>query len=313
MMDLFSIIVPVHNRAYCLERTFMSIYNQGYRPLELILVDNNSSDGSWEMCCGLQKQFSSTDFSIQVLREDKQGVCAARNLGAKSAHGAYLYFFDSDDEMSVDYLQQMNDILNKNPLCDCVAVRTVMVFENGRCVLRKSTFTTEVSDQILTGMLSTQSMLMRKGFFFKIGMWNEDLPRWNDWELGVRCLLHRPVLVWSDRCYHRIYQHVNSITGKGFAADVELLTLAIDHVERLIKAPQCDNVSRQRAINALLARRILLAALCHREGALTDSKRLYAASLRRSNSFLFRQFLRLLYCYQCAGGIGGWKIARFFI
>ena len=94
---LISIIVPFHNRAAYLQRTLLSIFKQNYHPVELILIDNNSTDDSMSVCKSL---ISAAPFPTQITKASKQGASAARNEGVRLAQGEYLFFFDSDDEMS---------------------------------------------------------------------------------------------------------------------------------------------------------------------------------------------------------------------
>lgn len=263
---LISIIVPFHNRAAYLRRTLLSIFKQGYHPVELILIDNNSTDDSMAVCESL---ISAAPFPIQITKASKQGASAARNEGVRLAQGEYLFFFDSDDEMSEDFLSDALPFLEDN---DIVAAPTKMIFANGASRCRKIYPNASVTDQILTGMLSTQGMIIRRAFFIDVGGWNEDLPKWNDWELGVRLLLHRPRIHWLSKCYHQIYQHEDSLTGPSLAKTIRQIMPAINAVNQLPLS------SKEK--QALEARKVILAAELAREGKQDEATQLYKGQLK---------------------------------
>lgn len=91
--DLISIIVPVYNVAPFLQRCVDSICAQTYPHLEIILVDDGSTDGCGEIC----DRYAESDNRILVLHQENLGPCAARNTGLKTATGQYVLFVDSDD------------------------------------------------------------------------------------------------------------------------------------------------------------------------------------------------------------------------
>ena len=93
MDPLITIIIPVYNTYEYLKRCVESVCKQTYHNLEIILIDDGSTDGSQQLCDVLQE----TDDRIAVLHNKNSGVSAARNLGLDSAHGEYVVFVDSDD------------------------------------------------------------------------------------------------------------------------------------------------------------------------------------------------------------------------
>lgn len=90
---LISIIIPVFNRAGIVGRTLDSIAAQTLRPLNIILVDNNSSDNTLEVLTQWGKDNSTDDFKITILQEKKPGAAAARNCGLKIVKTPYVMFF----------------------------------------------------------------------------------------------------------------------------------------------------------------------------------------------------------------------------
>lgn len=90
---MISVVVPVYNAQEYLAVMIESLLNQSYAKWELILVENGSRDGSFEICTMYEKK----DRRICVVQERKKGVSAARNSGLKMARGEYILFVDADD------------------------------------------------------------------------------------------------------------------------------------------------------------------------------------------------------------------------
>ena len=91
--ELISVIVPVYNAGKYLERSLTSICGQTYQNLEILLIDDGSTDDSLEQCLAWAKQ----DERIQVFHQENGGVSKARNTGISNATGEYIVFIDSDD------------------------------------------------------------------------------------------------------------------------------------------------------------------------------------------------------------------------
>lgn len=111
--ELISIIVPVYNVKSYLARCFETITMQSYHNLEIILVDDGSTDGSGELCDSLSK----SDERCIAIHQTNQGLWAARNSGQKKANGKYLMFVDSDDYLHVDAVRLLYEALVNHPEC----------------------------------------------------------------------------------------------------------------------------------------------------------------------------------------------------
>lgn len=113
---LVSIVVPVYNAAEYLREGIRSLTEQTYRNLEIVLVDDGSTDESSTMCDTLAAQ----DDRIVVIHQANRGVSVARNTGVRAAHGGYLMFFDPDDKLLV---------------ADCIAKALDAAIHNGSDVI----------------------------------------------------------------------------------------------------------------------------------------------------------------------------------
>lgn len=106
-LELISVIVPVYNTEQYLEKCLDSITKQTYINLEIILVDDGSTDCSAKIC----DRYAENDKRIQVIHKKNQGVSAARNDGIKVARGQYIAFVDSDDYLLPAYFTYLYDLL----------------------------------------------------------------------------------------------------------------------------------------------------------------------------------------------------------
>lgn len=300
---MFSLIIPYHNRREWLPRTLQSVVQSSVRPACVYLVDNASTDGSAQVCEAFAARYPGYPFVL--LSEPRKGASRARNAALRLVQTEWVYFFDSDDELSPDFFRDVQIVIAKKPDLEMVACPTRMVFEDGSEKVRVVQYSDSVPQQILLGQLATQGIFVRTELLRRIGGWNEALPKWNDWELGVRLLWARPRLQWLPGPYHRIYQHPESLTGASFAGTLDRLLPALQSV--------FDRVhSNEKARYALSARIAILAGKLKHQGSAAEAKTLLEWAQEKhlySKSFMTSPLLHLLYTYTALGGRGAWRIA----
>ena len=105
---LVSVVIPTYNRSSMLQEAVASVLDQDYRPLELIVVDDGSTDATVEVVRGFGA-------AIRYLRQDRQGVSAARNAGIAAARGQLIALLDSDDLWLPHKLSRQIDFFGKHP------------------------------------------------------------------------------------------------------------------------------------------------------------------------------------------------------
>ena len=111
---LISVIVPVYNVKMYLEHCLASISAQSYKNLEIIIVDDGSTDGSEAIC----DAYAEHDSRCIVVHQENKGLWVARNTGQKIAKGDFIMFVDSDDYIHVDMINSMYDALMQHSQCD---------------------------------------------------------------------------------------------------------------------------------------------------------------------------------------------------
>ena len=110
MKEKVSIIVPIYNAGKYLKKCLDSIINQSYQDLEIILVDDGSTDNSGKIC----DDYAKKDKRIKVVHQKNAGQSAARNQGLKEATGAYISFIDADDEIRPNFISKLLAPFEKN-------------------------------------------------------------------------------------------------------------------------------------------------------------------------------------------------------
>ena len=113
MNQLFSVIMPVYNRGDLILKSLSSLFTQTYRPIQLIIVNDGSTDHTSKVIEEWSKSVVSKDrISVNYIYQNNRGASAARNRGIKEVKGKYVQFFDSDDLMHSERLERLVEIFN---------------------------------------------------------------------------------------------------------------------------------------------------------------------------------------------------------
>lgn len=306
-----SIVVPVWNRRDRVVRTLNSIAASKSHDFELVIVDNGSTDDSFAVCQQWALAHRDDGFSIQVLSELRQGAAAARNRGLQACQTEYVYFFDSDDIFSEDFTEDVLKVLEVG-VYDMLFAPVYMEV-NGQCRERDYVRGGGVPEQVLTSMMDTLSMVFNTRWLRGIGGWNEEMRVWDDWELGVRALLAKPIIYWMEgKSYHRILVHDESLTGPGFSQSWQAQVDAMRCVaEELSHASSLTDREHGRSLRSLYLR----AKIC--EGKLRKERCAEGAAAYHqlaagimAHPVKPLQLLGIMLCaYTAMGGRGAWRIA----
>lgn len=132
--SLISVIVPVYKTEKYLDCCVESIVNQTYTNLEIILVDDGSTDNCPAMC----DKWAKKDARVKVIHKKNGGLSSARNAGMEAATGKYIMFVDSDDFLEPDMAEFLLNIINKN---DSDVARCGFFFDNGEKAIAENTDT----------------------------------------------------------------------------------------------------------------------------------------------------------------------------
>lgn len=311
MQKTMSIVVPILNREKWIEKMFLSVWEQTYRPLRLILVDNGSADSSLSVCNRLKSEYETDDFVVDILVELKRGADAARNRGLSEVKSNYVMFFDSDDILLSETVSSYMKKFTDNPDVDIVAGFVRFVSGNGRRSCSRTSFKNPLKSQILYGILGTQRFAVRTEFIRSVKGWNEELMRWQDWNLGVRLLLNTSRIEWIKKNpLAEIYLHEDSISGTDYFSSCKDITLSLD---RTSEAVMESSVPDKYYFSKLISfKRIIMAGMYSYEGY-DYGKITYREIMKNVPSVYLKSLFRICYRLTSVTGRGFSFLADWFI
>ena len=201
-MKLVSAVITTHNRLELLKRAVKSVQDQTYRNMELIVVDDTSTDGTKGYC-------EAQDFTyIYIPKEESRGGNHARNMGILAAHGEYIAFLDDDDYWFADKIEKQMAVMESN---DCELVhcgrRDEIITKDGikyRDKLPKPIQCGDCSRKVLQEIsATTTNILVKRQALLDVGLFDEDLRFWQEYELLIRlaqrkpfCCVHEPLSMY---------------------------------------------------------------------------------------------------------------------
>lgn len=212
-LPLVSVVIPCYNRAAVLERSVRSVLAQSYAELELIVVDDGSTDQTRQVVEKIE------DPRLRYVYQKNAGACAARNHGAALAKGEYIAFHDSDDVWHPDKLEkQMQVMEEKHP--DIVVCKMRRFNADGSSVL----YPKRISEGFVSAQddlfgIGTQTILARQEVL-KTEQFFSEMPRYQDLEWLYR-VLHRFTIYSIEEPMVDYYIGADSIshsTDKMYAA-----------------------------------------------------------------------------------------------
>jgi len=166
MKDLVSVIIPVYNMGDSLEECLQSILAQDYEQLEVILVDDGSTDNSLEVC----KALSALDKRVTYVHTENRGSGPARNTGIACSRGKYLYFPDADDYLSSNAISTLVDAISQDHV-DLVVFGYREATRDGK-VLREKKYQELIQDGEIIRSDYTDFFTMDRCFSIQGAPWN---------------------------------------------------------------------------------------------------------------------------------------------
>lgn len=195
---LVSVILPTYNRANLIKRAINSVLNQTYKNLELIIIDDGSTDETEDIIKGMK------DKRIRYFKYvQNRGVSYARNKGILLAKGSLIAFQDSDDIWLKDKLErQIQIMINTTPDVGVVYTGFWQIYDANRIYIPSKEIKSRegyILKNLINGnFVGTPTMLVKRDCFNRVGLFDESLPRLNDWELCIRLAQHYKFLLIDE-------------------------------------------------------------------------------------------------------------------
>lgn len=237
---LISVIIPVYNPGKHLYKCLDSIVGQTYRNLEIILIDDGSTDGSGAVC----DKYAQNDSRIICIHQKNSGVSRARNAGLEIAKGEYIHFPDSDDYLDLDTYEYLLDLIKQHQ-CDVVNFEHYITYTNEEIAHKFSNDRYGLFDvkgahkQFMNGVQFCCNKLFHKKLIMgDIGerlFFREDILRGED-TLFASCAVERANCVWFDArpLYHYVQSEESACRGKFRRSQLSVVKL-YDAYEALYK------------------------------------------------------------------------------
>lgn len=316
---LISIIIPVYNRETLLPDTLDSLAAQTGRPMEVVLVDNGSTDASGNLCEAFKTRMNKPDFQVQVLHEPQIGANKARNAGFQVSRGQYVWFFDSDDKLLHDSVARVIEALQRAESPELIAFPFGIRDRNDGLQRRPHRFSVNPAAHLIDPVLSTHNMCLKRELVESTGGWHPDLARWQDFEFGFRVLLKAKTACWLEGLpFYEVRDHAASISGKGFTEDLVHLENSLNCIKQRIDGVE-DEGLKASLLRGYGYKWASLAGLVRREGHAEESQRLLQTAIDSlsthfghqtiKRSTLAKGLYRFCAWYVGAGGRGLWRLA----
>jgi glycosyltransferase involved in cell wall biosynthesis len=196
--NLVSTIIPVYNRPQMIMKAVESVLAQSYRPIEIILVDDGSTDETPEVLDRLATDHSET---IRVIHKANGGPGLAREAGRLAARGAFIQYLDSDDWLLSEKFELQVRMLRDHPECGIAYGISRLVDEKGNTLTEPSKWTGRRYEYLFPALLvdrwwHTHTPLYRRSVSDAAGPWPKQRPE--DWDLEARMGALRTRLVYCN-------------------------------------------------------------------------------------------------------------------
>ena len=214
---LVSVIIPAYNAEKSIGDALDSVFAQTYRPIEVIVVDDGSTDKTAEVVKKYQK-LNAHNVNLTYMYQQNSGPSKARNIGIRKAHGEYIAFLDADDHWMQEKLDKQVQIFNRDPNVDIVFSDVkVERFKNGK-MQEFLYFKKQGLDERFFGheflvvdpfkkllkinFMLTPSVVLKKSCFSKGILFNEKRLYAEDWELWLIMSLYYNFAYVNETCVY---------------------------------------------------------------------------------------------------------------
>ena len=221
MFDI-SVIIPAYNAEKWIGRAITSVLNQTVKPIEIIVVNDGSTDGTAEV---VQKYGS----AVRYFHQDNSGVAAARNVGIMNARCEWIAFLDADDEWLPNWVPKHQEVMNSHSDCQWSACNFEYSKEEARVspVARDPSATETVVDyfdaQVNGFRFQTSGFLVHRRILDTVGIFNPTLARGEDVDLWSRIAMRFPKIGYSSEiCYRCGSDNAGSLTRTKHVRDPQL-------------------------------------------------------------------------------------------
>ena len=268
----FSVIVPTYNRGHLLPRALNSIAAQTQTPLEVIVVDDGSTDDTIAI---LRREYP----DVVILEETHRGVSAARNRGIQASRGDWIAFLDSDDEWLPEKLARQNAALVSTPTILLCHTEEVWVRNGVRVNPMKKHAKRGggiFEDCLPLCCMSPSSVVVHREVLEDVGVFDESLPACEDYDLWLRITSRYPVVFIDEPLVVKHGGHNDQLSRRYWGMD----RFRITALEKLLGSDSLNDTQRAVA-ERVCAEKIDIYRTGAKKRGRHDEARRYTVKLRR--------------------------------
>ena len=279
MKDLISIIIPVYNVEKYLSNCIDSVINQTYTNIEILLINDGSTDNSQKIC----EEYTNIDKRIILINKENGGLSDARNMGIINANGKYITFIDSDDTVKENYIEYLYKLLLKYKTNMSIAAYSVIsnkkIINIGQGYKEENFNTKDCLDRLLCEKgftVSSCAKLYNKSLFNNIRYPKGKLCEDNGttYQLIMKC---EKVAYGNDSIYN-YYKRENSImTSKFNMKKLDLIELSdkmCDDIEEKYSELKNSIDKKRITVRFSILRQILV-------GKLDDERKIVVKEIKK--------------------------------
>lgn len=240
-----SVIIPTFNRLNFLKEAIDSVLTQSYATLELLIVDDGSTDGTAEFVASLNDR-------VRTFNQPNHGPSAARNFGIRQARGEFIAFLDSDDLWLPDKLKTQIDFMHRNPRAVVCYTDEIWIRKGVRVNPRKkhAKHSGWIFEKCLPlCIVSPSSVLMRRSFFDQVGFFDEGLGACEDYDLWLRASLYFPFYLLPEKLIVKRGGHADQLSAQ-WGLDVYRLRALLN----ILNSPLLPASKQERVRQEIISR-----------------------------------------------------------
>lgn len=309
MNELITVAVVLYNAEKYLKKCLDSIIKQDYKNLEILLVDDGSTDNSGNIC----DDYAKNDQRIKVIHQANGGLCAGRNAAIDNMNGDYLMFIDSDDWVDENIVSFLYNKMNEYDL-DYAACTSIDHFENTDIIER----VTRGSDKLFGAKEGIEDFYHKKQFTFdaiQCKLYRKEVFDNIRFKVGRRTddTLTTPMLIdasqklgyFDNALYHYLVRKNSMCREKYNDTSVDKVLAYLDNYEMVKEKYPASLKYLEHNIYASAAEKLILLKLNKYEEKYADDYKLYSSILRKYHPVISwdKKGVDLFYVVNCIPGM----------
>ncbi|HIO10636.1 MAG TPA: glycosyltransferase [Deltaproteobacteria bacterium] len=276
-MPKITAILPTWNRAEWLEKSIQSVLDQTFGDFELVVVDDASTDSTAEIIERYSGKIRTIVFS------ENRGVSAARNAAIKNSDSEWIAFLDSDDFWHPDKLQKQIAQTKMRPACPLHFTDEIWIRNGVRVNPKKKHQKKEgwiFQPSLALCLMAPSTVILRRELFEVHGLFDENLPVCEDYDLWLRLTAQHPVALLNEKLMTRHGGHADQLSRSDWGID----RYRVQSIQKILKTESLRPEDRTAAIRMLIEKCGILAKGFRKRGNLKEVEK-YEKIIRQSSIY----------------------------